>query len=77
MVDRSKRLTNRAAIHRTVPESNYKDAESISAKTSEFEALRKGRNNFPSRDRTYSNDRNLPNKPKQVTIIITKYHSFV
>lgn len=67
VVDRSKRLTNRAAIHRTVPESNYKDAESISAKTSEFEALRKGRNNFPSRDRTYSNDRNLPNKPKQVS----------
>ena len=59
--DRSRRLTNRAASHRTIHESNYKDADSISVKSNEFEAHRKGQS-YQSRDRTYSNDRNDHNK---------------
>lgn len=49
-------------MHRTIYESsNYKDSNSISSKANEFEAHRKSQN-YQSRDRAYSNDKNMPNK---------------
>ena len=69
-MDKAKRLTGRSTFQRRAMETNFKDGDSISAASQEFECFRK--NDFQMRNRSSSNDHAFDRYSKHVSHLAAK-----